>query len=437
MKKANLFLAIALLVVLCTALFACGKTEEPEKTPGTPVSAYKSPGGFADLGADQLTWEGLSSLPQKYANMPTGEARQVCVDFWRYCKTALWIPDERYDIYLEEDGVQVLKRYMEQGSIYAGVPYVTTGTGSLYRLFDFMDPATGVVDISEAGKYDVLLGNVCSTGCFWAWARVMNSSNYSWSQYSVQSNNCINVGNYTYDKNLPRFVQEGDQGTDDVCAANGQQVIYESYGAMDIADGLVTHWEKNGHIMMCSVAPVVVRNSDGTIDGENSYLHIIEQGGRWDPGVSAGGLDYEYEYSLDKKFTFLKLWESKYIPFTFGEFIGTDPIEETEIKFTYSEDSITKNKLFSQRVTCNYYISDIYVYIYDESGTEVLKHAVRARQPSTLELQVHKRVGQCHTWGDWDSLTPGGDYTIKIDVQLGTGEKPVVYEGKFIVETDN
>ena len=434
MKKVNLFLIIALLMVLTCVLLACGGEQTPAaQTPSAPVSAYKSQGTYTDLGDDKLSWEGLTALPQKYANMPTNEAREVSVAFWRYCKTALWIPDERYEVYLEEDGVQELKRWLEPGGVYAGLPYITTGAGNLYRLFDYMDPETGVVDISEAGCYGgLLLGNVCSTGCYWAWARVMNSADYSWSQYSVYQYGSLPVGPYTYDLNIRRFMQEGDQGTDDVCRDNGEQVIYQSYAAMAIADGLVTHWEKNGHMMMCSVEPVVVYNADGTINGTDSYMHIIEQGGTWDPGVSAGGIEYQYEYSLDKKFTFRQLWERMYIPFTFGEFNGTDPIEETETTFSYSGETITKDQLFSGKVTSNYHISDIYVSIYDRQGNEIFKHAVRARFPSVKELKVHKIVGQTYTWGDWDNVSEGD--TVKVEVQLATGERPVVYEGKLAVE---
>lgn len=418
MKK----LAILLLVAFC--LWGCANSPSEGKE---PVSAYHSTGEYIDLGNDRMTLESLSKLPVKHSAMTTDEAREAVVAFWRYCKTALWIPDERYDIYLEEDGVSVLKRWMEPGKVYAGMPYITTGAGNIYRLFDFMDPQTGVVDISEAGKYPVLLGNVCSTGCYWAWARVMNSADYSWSQYSVYQKGSLPVGSYTYDLNLLRFHQEGDQGTDDICRANGQQVIYESYAAMEIADGLVTHWEKNGHIMMCSIAPVVVRNEDGTIDGENSYLHIIEQGGRWDPGVSAGGIAYEYEYSLDKKFTFQKLWESQYIPFTFGELNGTDPIEDTEVAFSYSGETITEKKLFSAKVTSNYHISDVYVYIYDKAGNEIFKHVVRARFTSEKEVKISKVVGLTYTWGAWENVSEGD--TVKVEVQLATGERPTVYTG--------
>ena len=209
-------------------------------------------------------------------------------------------------------------------------------------------------------------------------------------------------------------------------------MIFESYGAMDIADGLVTHWEKNGHIMMCSVKPTVVRNADGTIDGQNSYMHIIEQGGNWDPGLSAGGIEYQYEYSLDKKFTFQKLLEQKYIPFTFGELNGTDPIEETEVNFTHSEETITESQLFSAKITSNYHISDAYVYVYDAAGNEVYKHAVRARFTAQTELRIHKIVDQTYTWGAWEDLDPKGEYTVKVEVQLGTGQRLAVWEGKLV-----
>ena len=236
---------------------------------------------------------------------------------------------------------------------------------------------------------------------------------------------------------ITKLVNESnDQGTDDIIAENGEQVMYQSYANMKHADGLIAVWEKNGHTMMCSVDPVVVYNEDGTINGEESYLCVTEQGGHWDPGVSPNGIHYQYEYSLDKKFTFKKLYTQRYIPYTFGELIGTDPVEETEVEISYSGDTITQKQIFSTKVKSNYHLSDIYVYIYDDAGTEVLKHAFRIRVPSTKETKIFKD-GNSYTWGDWKSLEVGGDYTAKIEVQLGTGERYVMYEGKFIVEADS
>ena len=433
MRKRNLLLALLLVGTLtATALCACGKNEG--KTPGTPVSAYKSSGEYTDLGADQLTWEGLEALPKKRSDMTPQEARETVLAFWRYCKTALWIPDAQYDIYKEENGQKVLKRSLEQGKVYAGLPYVSSATGSLYRLLDFMDPETGVVNVTEVGKYPLTFGGMCSSGCYWAWARVMNSANYRWCADSVVSRGYLRVGPYTYPDSWMKFEEESFMGTDDVCLENGEQVMYQSYAAMQIGDGGITLWEKNGHTNMCSVAPTVVYNEDGTIDGEKSWLCIIEQGAIWQEAVSAGGIPYTYERSVERKFTFKQLYEGAYCPFTFGELIGTDPIEETEVSFSYSEDTITVKQLFTTKATSNYNISDLYVSVYDETGTEVLKHVVRAVVPSTREMRVQKRVGEYYTWGDWDNLTVGGSYTVKVELQLGTGERPVVYSGQLIID---
>jgi hypothetical protein len=36
------------------------------------------------------------------------------------------------------------------------------------------------------------------------------------------------------------------------------------------------------------------------------------------------------------------LFSSAYIPYTFGDLIGTDPIEETEVTFSHSGETITE-----------------------------------------------------------------------------------------------
>ena len=427
MKICRNLIIFALIAAIC-CLFAC-KEDVPEKKP--PVSQYKSTGEYTDLGNDKLSLESLHALPQKYAGMPVDEARETVVAFWRYCKTALWMPDERYEVYMDKDGdgVEELQRWMEPGGVYAGLVYVSTATGNIYRLFDFMDQETGVVNVTEAGRDPNIFGGMCSSGCYWAWARVLNSADYRWCNDSVYSRGYLRVGPYTYPDYWLELINFGDQGTDNVCQDNGEQVMYQSYASMQIADGLIAVWEKNGHTMMCSVAPEVVYNEDGTINGEESFLCVTEQGGVWDPGVSASGIPYQYEYSLDKKFTFAKLYKQCYIPYTFADLTGKDPIEETEITFSHTGETITKNQLFNAKVTCNYHISDVYAYVYDAAGNEVLKHAVRIRVPSTMETKVYK-TGTTYTWGNWDTLA-AGEYSIKVEVQLGTGERPVVYEGKL------
>lgn len=84
MKK-SILLFLTLALALCLA--ACG-----EKSP-TSVSAFKSEGEYPKM-AEQLTWERLNAQPIKTENMTSDEARALCVDFFRFAKTALWTPDE-------------------------------------------------------------------------------------------------------------------------------------------------------------------------------------------------------------------------------------------------------------------------------------------------------------------------------------------------------
>ena len=53
----------------------------------------------------------------------------------------------------------------------------------------------------------------------------------------------------------------------------------------------------------------------------------------------------------------------------------------------------------------------------------------RARIPSTREVKINKLVNLVYVWGSWDDVKAGD--TVKVEVQLGTGERPVVYEGKL------
>ena len=202
---------VALAAALC--LMACQKEEIPEKK--APVSQYKSTGTYTNLGNDKLSWEGLNALPMKQANMAPEDARTVVVSFWRYCKTALWMPDDRYEVYMDKDGdgKQELQRWMDPGGVYAGLPYVSTATGNIYRLMDFMDEDTGVVNVQEAGRDPLIFGGMCSSGCYWAWARVLNSADYRWCNDSVYSRGYLPVGPYTYDLSIMELINEGDQGT--------------------------------------------------------------------------------------------------------------------------------------------------------------------------------------------------------------------------------
>ena len=418
------------LVLIAVTLVACGGGDEKggEKGP-TSVSAYKSQGEFPEM-KEQLTWEGINSIPVKRSDMTVDEARALCVDFFRYAKTALWTPDEDISYTRNAAGSQ---DEMKKGLVYGGLPYIDLGSGNIYRLMDYMDEETGVVDISNASDVLKSFGNQCSIGAWWGWARVTNSTDYKWSQTCVVSHGLKRVGPYTYDDNLDEF--RPNFGTVDVINGNTTDIMYKSYAELQPGDGLVYH-VGGGHVAMCASKAQVVYLADGTIDGNNSFITIIDQGQKWNERTNASGETFTRKNGVDTKKTFAELLEAAYIPFAFPELLGEDPIEETEVKFSYQDESITKAQLFESKVTANYSISDIYAIIYDSKGNEVYKHAVRCLEANIEELAFIEKASadaefdNVEIWGKWE-FSADESYTLKVIAQLGTGERPTLWEGKL------
>lgn len=445
MKK-RLILLLSMLLVLCV-LAACKAGGEEATKPSskpkatTSVSRYESADIYQQL-PDRLSWEKVNEFPVVNENMTIDEARKLCVDFFRYAKTALWIPADSMEFIKNASGT--LDEIVE-GAVYGGLPYVGVASGNIYRLMDYMDPDTGVVDIKNAvnedEKYDgwKTFGNQCSIGAYWGFGRVINSANYKWTQNCLVVNKMPRVGPYTYDDDLKVLSAKADGvNTVKILSENGREVMFQSYAQLQPGDGMV-YYTTAGHVVMISALPEVVYREDGTIDGNRSFLTYIDQGQTWyEDGMSAEGTPFTYKGGVDTKHSFESVFNGNYMPFTFLEFLGEDPFENSKVTFSYNGgDTITTTDLFASSVTANYGISDVYAVVYDGNGNEVYKHAVRCTQANQKTLKLLRnqpeksKVPQVETWGNL-GFAPGKPLTVKILVQLSTGERPTIYEGTLV-----
>ena len=429
MRKFGIFLGV---LCLALALAACGDNAsvppqtEPKET--TSVSSYTSAGAYPKA-QNMLTWEGINAFPIKSSDMTIDEARSLCVDFFRYSKSALWTPSEDYKVYNDSGNVA---RSVDRGKLYGGLPYVGLGSGSVYRIMDYMDEKTGVVNVKAAGENPRMFGNQCSIGAWWGWARVINSANYSWTKNTTQINDFISLGDFRYDPELKIFTK--DYGTDEVCLENGLNTMLEAYAQLKKGDGIV-YYTTAGHTVMIASDAVVTRKADGTIDPQKSYVTVIDQASTWaDASNDQGDLFVQAE-NVDARWTFMSLYNGDYLPFTYKEWLGQDPIEDTVWTYSHSGDTITKQQLLDSSMECNYSVSDLYASIYDKDGNEVFKIASRVNAAGRKTLAftpaetTHKMV---FTWGAWEDLAVDGAYTVKVYAQLGTGERPILWEGKFV-----
>ncbi len=369
----------------------------------------------------RLTWENINSFPIKSADMTTDELRALCVDFFQFSKTALWIPDDDFSYIRNKKGT---RDKMSAGEIYGGLPYIGSATGNIYRLMDYMDEDRGVVDMSEASKYPKLFGNQCSVGSYWGWARVINSADYDWTFNMVASRGFIPVGPMTYNKEITSF---NEYSTVQICFDNGEQTMFKSYANMLPADGLTSNDPSVGHVIMCSKAPHVEYLPDGTIDGEKSYIYITDQHQGWVEKENSAGTVYEHKNYINLKKTFSKLFKANYVPFTFGEFHGTDPVEETVCTFGHEGSEITVNQLKTAPVTANYGISDIYVYLRNEEGEILFYKVKRANTAGKKTMDFSETV-----YGTSFDKYADGKHTVEVVCQLGTGERPTIYTGTLV-----
>ena len=390
---------------------------------------------------NRLTREAIHAFPVKSKDMTTAEMRQLCADFFRFSKQALWVCDHDVDYYCN---AALIQDRMEEGQVYGGLPYIRLGTGNVYRTLDYMDE-NGVVNISgviNKKKFNKVyssdlfrsFGNQSANAAYVGWSRVINSADFNGASAMLQANGFLRVGPYTYPDDLASLTTAHNSVA--ICRENGEQTMFESYAALQLADGLVS-FTAAGHVMMCTVPAVVVRNADGSINGKKSYICITEQSQQWTKGLTEGGQEYLTKPSVDDKRTFAKLYEEGCLPFTFPEFLGKHPIEDTLCTVDLQGDTVTAKELFNAHIKSNYGILDAYAIITDDGGKEVCKHAVRCLQMHCLELPFIKRVKDPKGYNNvdiWGEPPVPGTYHLEMIVQLATGERPTVYKGKLVVE---
>ncbi|MBR2309139.1 MAG: hypothetical protein IKA47_01215 [Oscillospiraceae bacterium] len=408
----------------------------------------------------QLSWDAINSFPLKKSDMTEQEMRDAIVDFMYFTKTYLWTPSESV-YYARNTGGTADK--MLQGTIYGGLPYVGVASGNCYRMMDYINEY-GILDMRKAlpalNTKDSLamsdlkyFGSQCSISVYWGWGRLLNSVAYQWTYHCVPNRGFIILGDMV--------IEDIDQwtaayNTTLACHENGEQVMYGNYAAAKKADGLVYYIQSSsgdgaGHLMMLYEDAHVVYNEDGTINGDESYLVIIDQGQSWKKLTNQAGDSFSHKGNIALKKTFKAMYDYGYVAFTFPELAGLDPIEESTVSLTSGEttlidgviaetdrsynttvttEDLTWAQLAEGTVRSNYGIADVYVMLYDESGKEIYKHAVRAGYGGNKNLAFEEEGAMVTTWG---TKPAEGTYTARIEVQLATGERPIIYTGKLAV----
>ncbi len=416
---------ICFLLIFSTliSLVSCGTELSPSETePKERVTTMENKNDSYDYPevCDKLSLETLDSFPIASDQMSEDELRRLCVEFFAYCQSFAWTPTEDYTFTVRSKNRDVT---LYRGKVYGGLPYVTSGRGNVYRLMEYYDEETGVVDVKKAGADPLQFGNQCSFGSFWAWARVVNSAKFGGTNHLVAKNGFIPIGPYEYDLSLSTF---GSPNTKEICTANGEQTMFRSYAELKPADGIVQSMGR-GHVIMCASLPVVVKNDDGTINGEESYFTYIHQASSWTDQKQSDGSPFRAQTVPYSKKTFAETYKESYLPFTFAEFTGASPVEKSEIAFSHTKDTVTVDELKQSTVASNYAVSHAVVTVTDEDGKVLMTKTAFCTEVNQKEFSL----GSCLYPSELTKLAKEG-HAIAVTCRLGNGETPTVYKGTLV-----
>lgn len=434
MKKAfALLLLLATLLPLC----ACSAGITAENAPETEKASGEEKKEITYSVPTPLTWDAINAIPVATSDMTSEELRQICVDYFRLQTSFQWTPNKNFSYIIRSGNSQ---RKFQPGKLYGGIPYVTSskGGGNLYLWMEHYDEKTGVLDLSKMSGQDLmdLLGNHCAHGAFWGWTRVINSAEIRGTRTLSHKNGCLAVGPYQFDPTLEEYsTEDPEKGTLKVCQTNGEQVMYQSYAKLLPADGINATHTGNWHVRMISQAANVVYNDDGTINGEKSYVHCIEQAAKKNTYYTCpDGTKVQVMAGVDLKYSFASLFKSGYIPFTFAEFLGTDPVEPARVTLDMDQSTATAEMLQKATVSSNYPISHVTVRAVNGKG-EVLYRYVKKFVPSDTggnaiictSLSMEKAVipATLNRFADKD------DVTIQVLCRVSNGEEPMIWKGKL------
>lgn len=442
-------IAILLTLVLILGMFGCGagSTQEPTETElGPEVVEKKDYSKWANIVHDPKTWyEEFMALPIANADMSSDELRKLCVDAFKANLSFHWTPNKEI-VYTYE----LLDRYSDvvlpTGIAYSGLFYATgitnTSRGNIYKMLNYYDPETGVVDIEAMGDLDIVISNLssaCAAGAQQAWNRVSDNHGIKgMSSYCMYNANIVPVGPYTYQPYTYNYKFGSRTASNEIIAANGNEVMYESLALMLPADGLYS--SSSWHVMMCSATPNVVRDKNGKVNPYMSTMLVCEQGAGGTKSDSynrdqPNGVAMRMLGTIDKEYSFYDLIKKGYIPFTLKEFIGEEPVEPGEAwvgmnKKPVESNELSVQELSSHTVHTNYKLCTIKIKVKAPDGTDLVSYAPMVN--SSYNSVDYPLMGLL----DEARIGPyaNGKNTLHIYAQLANGELLEAYSGLLIME---
>ena len=229
--------------------------------------------------------------------------------------------------------------------------------------------------------------------------------------------------------------------------------------------------------MIMVTACNVLIDDNGQPDYEYSTITVAEQIDAWGVKGQEGDRSFRQQGWDSKSYTFAKLQEGNYIPYTFAELLDpndeqdkkhldyflsyrdqltalqgcytvlsydptliTTDVEEAVVFSNYEGETITAAQLQDMVVGSNYSVSDVFVTVTDKDGKQLLRNIHRSYElhelevPMTAPNSTYKtdENGNLRTMCYGIEALATGENTVTITMQLSTGQLLTVYQGILV-----
>ena len=365
-----------------------------------------------------MTQRPIYTLPE---NPTIRQLRETAVKAMRDMLTIQWSTGKEIR-YNKKGAVSGKNYYHDPGQLYCGLPYAD-GQTNLYVWLEHYNMETGEMTFDGDGVWlNDHLGNTCAGSLMWGWSAVCRSLTGVFINYNmVKKYGVLPVGDYKYNTDITTYY---DHKTRDICDENGQEKMFECYAQIQLGDGITS--TTTLHTMMSIIDAVVVRDENGKIDGEQSYITLQDQAagkGKEFRTEEHDGLIYNYSGKINFHAPFNWLWEKAYIPITTAELQGLIPYEKAWVNFAGA--GITVEQLIGGVFQSNYPMCLIKTFATDAQGNKTLLHKryFNRGDVGTGRARAYRIISDDQeAFQAAVAKLPSGEYTLSAEVTVATGE---------------
>ncbi len=406
MKKLAFLLLSVFLVCI---LFSCGNEAAKKPTESGNESASET---LAETQAENKKDEPIRLSEEEKAkyyklvefDLPE-DFRQAAVDYMFKCAEIKWEPKEDYTTTSDNNSWAVNLSY-KKGTVYHGVPYASSTSGADHFSSLMVD---GKYFPRELG-YQTEPGLGCFTAIQGAYQTFIPTQMTSHHWLPGDSKFCLDiVGDYEY--------KEGTTKTQEICALNGKDKIYDCYSLLQKGDIIYTVkviGDGNIHSRLVVGEPTIVKNGAGKIIPSRSYVTCIESTNTFDASRKDG---VQTTWYVNHTYTFETLFSTHYIPITLKEY--SQPRNEMEVPYLGLDTEITPELLskgmFTGMIKSNFPLVFGRVDILDKSGNVVVSK-------DKSDLYNVKKMGVRNNFTNmFDELEKGKEYTFVLTAGIVPG----------------